>query len=107
MLWQGAHRQEIADAIRRTPRQVSRITKQITTKLGTFDPQLLLYRLEDELFRRIPAMQDRDLIAALKLYRTTFPSSPAKPTSTISNKDVQSLLKEVLPHGDAHAAATE
>jgi hypothetical protein len=106
LLWQGAPRQTIAEAIQRTPRQVSRITKQLTSKLGSFDPRLLRYRLEDELFRRIPTLSDRDLIAALKLYPA--PRCVADPDSSrpSSNRDVQSLLREVIPRGDADAAET-
>jgi DNA-binding CsgD family transcriptional regulator len=106
LLWQGKRQYEIATAIQRSRRQVTRVVKQITEKLQPFDMRLLLYRLEDELFKRIPAMSDRDLIAALKLYRLGISSSAPPPSITASNRDVQSFLREVIPrdHADSTSA---
>jgi hypothetical protein len=95
-LWRGESREAIAGAVHRTPRQISRIAQRISEKLGTFDAQLVRYRLEDELFRRIPLMSDRDLIAALKLYRPVPRGRAFQDPAAGSNKAIQSLLRKEL-----------
>lgn len=106
LLWQGQPQAAIARVINRSPRTVRRITQQLSAKLTPFHPHLLCLRLEEELLARIPDMNDAALLAALRLYLPiSRPGNPAPPTP-VSNRDVQSLLQEVMRHDDADAAAT-
>jgi hypothetical protein len=104
LLWQGARQETIMRAVNRSRRQVTRIAHQIAVKLGPFDGRLLRYRLEEELFRRIPQMADRDLIAALRLYVPRTPASTSAAPMPVSKKPLQQLVREVMPRGNADSA---
>jgi DNA-binding CsgD family transcriptional regulator len=104
LAWQGMTQTEIGKRIQRDPRTVSRLLTVIAQKLGAIDAGFLRLRLEAELLVRIPTMTTREVIAALKLYRSA-PCIPASEASgATSNRNVQSLLREVLPRGDADPA---
>lgn len=105
LAWQGMTHAEIARRIQRDPRTVSRMLTVIAQKIGVIDAGFLRLRLEAELLARIPNMSTRDLIAALKLYHSTPRIPVSEAAGATSNREVQSLLREVLPRGNADPAS--
>jgi DNA-binding CsgD family transcriptional regulator len=105
-LWQGKKQATIARAINRSPRTVRRIIHQISAKLGSIDPTFVRLRLEEELLTRIPRLNDRELITALRLYHSVPSSSTPASSIPTSNKSVQQILREVLTRDDADAAGS-
>ncbi len=94
LLWQGIPQHNIAKTINRSQRQVTRLVKRITGKIRRFDMSLLLYRLETELFMRVPRMTTSELIKALNIYHRH--ASPTQSTSSLPGKPEPKMTLKLL-----------
>jgi hypothetical protein len=106
LAWNGAKHTDIAQRIQRDPRTVARMLTGIARKIGGVDPGFLRLRLEAELLARIPSMSNRDLIAALRLYRPQHGAAPNKSSLLAAQPGVQQVLREVMAVDAAVAPET-
>ena len=96
-LWIAMPHYQIAEAIGKSRRQVTRIAQRIARKIQRLDPSLILFKLETELFMRIPQMKTSELLKALSIYvRARTLSSQHRPLHTTGTTEVKMGLKNLL-----------